>query len=424
MVISRSHISLVENSVIEIAKMLFSDSLNISDVCNKLPQMRYNEVKVLFNQLYNAGVIQPLTQRNVIESNNSQSKVLSAWISITENCSLSCAYCFKPKGSNVLSSPISDSIINSIYLSVKKYRYKVLDIIYSGGEPLLYFERLSNIHQLAENMSKNAGIKYRGTVATNGIHLNQRVIDGLKREQLNIIVSLDSLSKQRTGLRRTSKGESSNRIVKKNIEAAVSSGLSPFVSITVSNENAEDIPPLTEWLLSMNIHFGFSLYKKPAFHINDVGFDANYVLPFLEESYKLIEQSLLKYNEPIPNVFSAKPRVTACAAGKDYLVFDSQGALYSCPMQVNPINSDENSDPIKTIQKDSNPGFNLTVDEKGNCRDCDVKYICAGGCPVNTFHSKGTFKVESPHCKVYKKIIPVIIKLEGLKMLLANKKSL
>ena len=57
------------------------------------------------------------------------------------------------------------------------------------------------------------------------------------------------------------------------------------------------------------------------------------------------------------------------------------------------------------------------VDEKDECRDCQWKYWCAGGCPLETYRKTGTYTAKSPNCNIYKALFPEIIRLEGLRML-------
>jgi uncharacterized protein len=60
---------------------------------------------------------------------------------------------------------------------------------------------------------------------------------------------------------------------------------------------------------------------------------------------------------------------------------------------------------------------NPDVHTKGGCSCCDWKYWCAGGCPLVTYRIAGRYNAQSPYCRIYKAIIPRILRLEGLRLM-------
>ena len=75
------------------------------------------------------------------------------------------------------------------------------------------------------------------------------------------------------------------------------------------------------------------------------------------------------------------------------------------------------ADPLTSVKLDTAGIANLAVDEKEDCRACQWKYWCAGGCPLETYRAAGRYDVKSPNCNIYKALYPEIIKLEGLRLL-------
>jgi uncharacterized protein len=59
----------------------------------------------------------------------------------------------------------------------------------------------------------------------------------------------------------------------------------------------------------------------------------------------------------------------------------------------------------------------IPVDEKAGCRTCAFRYRCSGGCPLETFRATGRWDVSSPHCNIYKTLLPAALRLEGLRLL-------
>lgn len=60
---------------------------------------------------------------------------------------------------------------------------------------------------------------------------------------------------------------------------------------------------------------------------------------------------------------------------------------------------------------------NLVVDDKEECRNCQWKYWCAGGCPLETYRMTSRYDVKSPRCHIYKALYPQVLRLEGLRLL-------
>ena len=58
-----------------------------------------------------------------------------------------------------------------------------------------------------------------------------------------------------------------------------------------------------------------------------------------------------------------------------------------------------------------------SVDEKEGCRDCQWRYWCTGGCPLQTFRATGRYDLKSPNCSIYQAIFPEVLRLEGLRLL-------
>ncbi|MCZ7670691.1 MAG: SPASM domain-containing protein [Chloroflexi bacterium] len=72
------------------------------------------------------------------------------------------------------------------------------------------------------------------------------------------------------------------------------------------------------------------------------------------------------------------------------------------------------------LQVASGPIQNISVDEKEGCRTCEFRYRCTGGCPLETYRATGRWDVKSPHCRIYKTLMPQALRLEGLRLLKAH----
>ena len=74
-------------------------------------------------------------------------------------------------------------------------------------------------------------------------------------------------------------------------------------------------------------------------------------------------------------------------------------------------------DPLATIRGNTIGLQNPKVDEKEGCFECEWRYWCAGGCPLQAHRATGRHDVKSPNCNIYKALYPEVIRLEGLRLL-------
>ena len=82
-----------------------------------------------------------------------------------------------------------------------------------------------------------------------------------------------------------------------------------------------------------------------------------------------------------------------------------------------PVTDIHAEDPLSFVRNDTCGIQNVTVDEKEGCQDCQWKYWCAGGCPLETYRMTGRYDLKSPNCHIYKALYPEVLRLEGLRML-------
>lgn len=105
-----------------------------------------------------------------------------------------------------------------------------------------------------------------------------------------------------------------------------------------------------------------------------------------------------------------------CSAGRDYLVFDPQGGVAKCQMDIqNTITDCFDNDLLAAVRKDKTGFSNLAVTEKHECRDCNWRYACTGRCPLQTFYATDSTDNPSPNCSIYKTLFPQVIQLETLR---------
>ena len=148
---------------------------------------------------------------------------------------------------------------------------------------------------------------------------------------------------------------------------------------------------------------------------------ADDLIKTLQEVYEIVEKATESYNFgsllDLTNLSFAHAK--PCGMGESYIVIDHKGQVFKCHMDLEkPVTSIyETNDLMSLIVASSAPPFNLPVQERKICNQCDWKLWCAGGCPVNTMHWQNHYDFPSPNCKIYKTLLPEILRLEGKRIL-------
>lgn len=359
------------------------------------------------------------TEHNIKEETNT----LTAWIEMTSACNLNCAYCYVSHGNKRLSISTGKLIIQSLFQSASLNNYSNVKIKYAGGEPLLRFSELIELHKYASALASQYKITLSEVVLSNGTLLTAPMAKSLKDNDIKLMISLDGLDEAHVKQRAFKNGRNSSLSVLRGIEISLENNVIPDISVTVSAKNIDELPKLLDWIINRQLPFHLNFYRENDCSSNDMELrlDQNKIIAGLFAAYQIIEkilprQSMLSSLADLAD-FSG-PRLRACHAGKHYIAFDSSGKTTSCQMESSQIpNSLNVIDALNAPHHAYGDLQNLLVDEKEGCRDCQWKYWCAGGCPLLTFRVTGRYDIQSPNCRIYKAIYPEVIRLEGLRML-------
>lgn len=325
---------------------------------------------------------------------------ITAWIHLTDACNLHCSYCFLPHEPHYLTIKRGKKIIDSLAQISKEEGLKKLKLKYAGGEPLQNFSTLQALHQYAMELD----IEIDASILTNGTLLNSSIIKWIKTNGIKLVISLDNIE-TKTPQRVYLNGKDSSYRVQKNIELALSNGVIPSITITISNKNIETLPKLLEWILSKKLLFSLNFYKGSEL------VDTNKITEGMLKTFEVIQQNPPKQsllNSLLDMTNLSQPHLRSCSMGQNYLIFDTQGEIAQCPMTLNhPITNLDSPSILADIQNKNNPLQNSSVDKIDECKECQWRYWCGGGCSVINSGEK------SPYCDVYKRLFPEILRLEG-----------
>ncbi|MBN2003186.1 MAG: radical SAM protein [Anaerolineae bacterium] len=348
--------------------------------------------------------------------------VLSAWLHITDCCNLRCDYCYTAHTAADMSPAIGRAAIDAIFRSAVAHGYRAVKLKYAGGEPLLRFPLVLELHRYAHAQAARHGIALLGIVLSNGTLLTPAMVDAMQAVGLRLMISLDGIGAMHDCQRHYADGRGSFVEVARAIDLALADGLAPEISVTVSGRNAPGLAETVGWILERNLPFSLNFYREHGRSDcqSDLRLDNARIIEGMLAAYKVIEGSLP--NRSLLGSLADRanlsgPHLRTCSAGQSYLAFDTQGRVAKCQMDMAyPVTDCDDPDPLATCRA-SNIGLcNPIVDAKDACRNCEWRYVCGGGCPLQVHRIAGHYDAKSPYCAIYQALLPEVVRLETLRL--------
>ena len=338
---------------------------------------------------------------------------------IAHTCNLNCEYCFASQGKyhgerSVMSFEVGKRALD--FLIENSGSRRNLEVDFFGGEPLMNFEVVKQLVAYARSVEKEAGKNFRFTLTTNGLLIDDDVIDFANREMSNVVLSLDGRKEVHDRYRVDYAGNGSwERIVPK-FQKLVKArgGKNYYMRGTFTHQN----PDFLEDIKTM-LDLGFKeLSMEPvvcaegdASRLTDE--DLEVVKKQYEELAELmIEQDRKKdpftfYHYMIdlkggPCIYK---RISGCGAGTEYMAVTPWGDLYPCHQFV----GDEKFllgniwDGVRNTNI-RDEFFKCNVYTREECRNCWARLYCSGGCFANSYHATGSVNgIYEQGCELFKK---------------------
>ena len=113
---------------------------------------------------------------------------------IAHTCNLNCSYCFASQGKYhgeraVMSFEVGKRALD--FLVENSGSRRNLEVDFFGGEPLMNFQVVKDLVAYARSIEKEKGKNFRFTLTTNGVLIDDDVIEFANRECSNVVLSLD-----------------------------------------------------------------------------------------------------------------------------------------------------------------------------------------------------------------------------------------
>jgi uncharacterized protein len=348
---------------------------------------------------------------------------LSAWFHLTDRCNLRCSYCYLPHVREDMSSETGRAAVDALFRSAIANHFKQVMIKYAGGEPLLRYPLILELHEYAQTLAELHDVELHEVVLSNGTLLTHEIAAALKSLNISLMISLDGYGAYHDSHRPYAGGRGSFEDVAEAVEIALKNELIPNISVTVSSRTADGLPEIVSWILERELPFTLNFYRENELSASheDMQLDEGKIVNGMQAAFKVIEANLPRHpflGGIIDRADLSAGHTHTCGVGQNYLVFDQNGQVAKCQMHIRkPVTNIHVEDPLSFIRADQIGIQNISVDEKEGCKTCEWKYWCAGGCALATYRATGRYDVKSPNCNIYKALYPEALRLEGLRLL-------
>ncbi len=350
---------------------------------------------------------------------------------VAHTCNLNCSYCFASQGRYsaeraVMSFETGKQALDFLVANSGD-RYN-LEVDFFGGEPLMNFDVVKQLVAYARSIEKDVNKNFRFTLTTNGMLIDDDVIDFANREMSNVVLSLDGRKEVHDRYRVDYLGRGSwERIVPK-FQRLVNArdGKNYYMRGTFTHANPDFLADIKTML-----DLGFNeLSMEPVVCApNDPCALTDEDLELVKKQYEeLADLMLSRRREGKPFTFyhymidlSGGPciykRISGCGSGTEYMAVTPWGDLYPCHQFV----GDEKfklgniwDGVTNTEMQNEFKGCN--VYSRNECADCWAKLYCSGGCAANAYHATGSIRgVYKNGCELFKKRMECAIFLEAIK---------
>ncbi|MCI6330880.1 MAG: thioether cross-link-forming SCIFF peptide maturase [Lachnospiraceae bacterium] len=388
----------------------------------------YNEVKELIEEerLFTDDIYKDF----VMDFKKRTTVVKALCLHIAHDCNLACKYCFADEGEyhgkrELMSYEVGRKALD--FLVANSGSRTNLEVDFFGGEPLMNFEVVKQLVKYGRSLEEPNNKKFRFTLTTNGVLLDDDILEFANKEMSNLVLSLDGRKEVHDLMRPRRGGQGSyDTVVPKFIKAAESRNqMNYYVRGTYTRNNLD--------------------FAKDVIHMADLGFEQISVEPVVadkSESYAIREEdidTLIKqYDELTAEMIKRKKegkpfnffhfmidlsggpcvakRLSGCGSGTEYLAVSPSGELYPCHQFMGMKdfllgNVDEGV--IRTDIRDEFKLCNVYAKEK--CKNCFAKFYCSGGCAANSYNFSGSINgTYEIGCELQKKRIECAIALKAL----------
>lgn len=409
----------------------------ILELCDKYPEITADDIEEIFQDIEELKKEGKLFSEDKfkdlqidIKTRPTQLKALC--LHIAHDCNMCCKYCFAGEGEysgdrSLMSFEVGKRALD--FLIEQSGSRKNLEVDFFGGEPLLNFDVVKQLVAYARSIEKEKGKNFRFTLTTNGVLLNDEVMEWANKECYNVVLSLDGRKETNDRMRRTRNDKGTYDLIL------------PKFQKMAKERNQQGY-----YIRGTYTHYNTD-FANDILHLADLGFEQlamepvvtdpkmDYALqesdiPKLKDQYDLLAKEMCKRNregkgftffhymidlEGGPCIYK---RISGCGVGTDYMAVTPWGDLYPCHQFVgdekfllgNVFDGVKNTDIVNEFKL-------CNVYSREACQDCFAKLYCSGGCSANAYHTTGKITGTCDmSCELHRKRVEnaIMIKIDEL----------
>ncbi|WP_418883377.1 thioether cross-link-forming SCIFF peptide maturase, partial [Waltera sp.] len=358
-----------------------------------------------------------------------QTVVKALCLHIAHDCNLACRYCFAEEGEYhgrraLMSFEVGKKALD--FLVANSGNRVNLEVDFFGGEPLMNWDVVKQLVEYGRSLEKSNNKKFRFTLTTNGILLNDEILEFVNKEMGNIVLSIDGRKEINDKMRPFRGGQGSYDIIVPKFQKVAESRdqMNYYVRGTFTHNNLD--------------------FSKDVLHLADLGFKQISVepvvaqptddyaireedLPILKEEYDKLAVEMIKRKKEGKafNFFHfmidlqggpcVAKRLSGCGSGTEYLAVTPWGDLYPCHQFVGNEKFLMGNVDTGVVRDDIRDEFKCcNVYAKDKCKKCFAKFYCSGGCAANSYNFHGNINdAYDIGCELQRKRIECAIMLKA-----------
>ena len=357
-----------------------------------------------------------------------QTVVKALCLHIAHDCNLACKYCFAEEGEYhgrraLMSLEVGKKALD--FLVANSGNRINLEVDFFGGEPLMNWQVVKELVEYGRSLEEPNNKKFRFTLTTNGVLLDDEILEFANREMANIVLSIDGRKEIHDKMRPFRGGQGSYDLIVPKFQKVAESREQEryYVRGTFTHNNLD--------------------FSKDVLHLADLGFKQISVEPVVagsEDDYAITEEDLPVLMEEYDtlaremvrrrkegkgfNFFHfmidleggpcVAKRLSGCGSGTEYLAVTPWGDLYPCHQFVGNekfLMGNVKEGILRTDIRDEFKCCNVYAKEK--CRKCFAKFYCSGGCAANAYNFHGNINdAYDVGCELERKRVECAIMLK------------